>query len=637
MPMLFGNRSITTSSTVLATRNLVTGEPNINGEFAVNATCRDIVISQRDPLPLETLSKENSDVFNKINNIAKTLEKYFKKPQIIDYIYENGEVYVIQSNNAQLTAPGRFRAAKDMVDSGIITKAESLNNFEPADVAQLLAPSLTNAEPTPFCKGIPSGKACVVGKVCLTNESVLEAAKKGESPIFFKKSIASTDFEALMASSAVVTNIGTDYSFVSAVTRLFRKTAAIGCEGLIVDLENNVVKCGSNTLNVGDKVTVTGTGSVLVDEQELFNPEKHEDEFAKEVLTWADEVRQDKINVFTIADTSSEVQKAVEIGSDGVGTLSLEPFFEGDDRRFVTDVIDPTNEEGVNSFETHLTSKLKEIFSSIGSKAITIRLFDPELTSYLDKPMELAKEIGVLRAQKDRDGDNFASQEELDSKIAELDSMKKAHRANPAIGSRSIRLLVARPELMNAELKSILNAAKEARGSGADPHTRILIPYVSDYREVSNLMKQFEALSLEIGEKAKIGIEIDTPRACLTTAKLAELTDFLIFSVPLLTNVTFALDRTEAEKQLLETYKEKKLLTNVYNGVQASVSELMKICVQEAKQTKTECEIGLFSEEFHNPKVISHYSELGINSFICKAPAVPVARLCAAKTLIESQ
>ena len=638
MPMIFGNRSITTSSIVLATRNLVDGSSDINGEFATNATCRDIVKKQRDPLPLDNLSKENSDLFHKITNIAKTLEKHFRKPQIIDFTYENGEVYVMESVNAQLTAPGRFRAAKEMVDAGLIEKEESLRCFEPDDVAQLLAPRLAGSEPTPFCKGIPSGNACVVGKVCLTNEDAIQTAKKGESPILFKKLFASTDFEAMMVSSAVVTAIGSNYSLVSDLTRLFRKTAAIGCDGLVIDLENNCIKNGSTTINAGDLVTITGTGSVLEGAQELMNPQSQEDEFAKEVLSWADEIRKDKINVFTLATNADEVKFAVDIGSDGVGSLSLEQFFDGEDKRYILDICDPSNEDGVSAFENYLTGKLKELFSAAGSKTITIRLFDKELTSYMDPPLELAKEIGILRAQKDRDGNDFASQDELDAKIAELENLKKARKANPSFGCRSIRLLISRPELMNAEIRSILNAAKEARGSGGDPQTRILIPFASDYRELSYFAKKFEEISLEIGEKAKIGIEIDTPRACLTAGKLAEVTDFMNLVVSELAESVYSFDRKEGESNILPFYKDNNFMEDIFDeNVNKIVSDFMKMCTTEAKQTKADGEFAIFNKDFNDPKVIDHYKEYNINSFICTPPAVPIARLCAAKSLLAKQ
>lgn len=648
MPMLFGNRSITTSSTIVATRDLVTGSPDLIGESAINATCRDISSGQRDPLPLTQLSKENSDLYNKVTTIGKTLEKHFKKPQIIDYVYEKGQVCVLQASNAQLTATGKFRVAKDMVESGLITKEESLCNFEPEDVCELLAPRLASAPPAAFCKGIQSGNACVVGKVCLTNESVIELSKKGESAILFKRSISSTDFESLIASSAVVTSKGNNFSLAASLTRLFRKTAALGCQNLEINTETGEVKCGDVTIKDGDEVTVTGDGQVIVGAQELIQPESQNDEFANEVLRWADEVRKGKIRVFTIASNSEDASKASSVGSDGVGTLSIESFFEGDNRRFISDLADATNEEAVNAFENHLCDQLKTVFQGAGSKSIvTIRLFDPNPISYLESPLELAKEIGVLLAQKDRDGDEFAAQDELDTKIQELENMKKARKKNAAIGSRAIRLLIQRPELLTAELKAILNASKEGRGGGNEsdegsengPLTRIVVPFVADFREVDFFNKKFEEVSLEIGEKAKIGVEVDTVRGCLGADKIAETADFITLSTAHLVESTFSIDKNEAQKKLLPNYQEKKILNSkdLFEKVPKSVEELMKICTNEAKQNKADGEVGLFSEEFNNPKVIEKYTELGINSFICRPQAVPIARLCAAKNLIGKE
>jgi len=74
--------------------------------------------------------------------------------------------------------------------------------------------------------------------------------------------------------------------------------------------------------------------------------------------------------------------------------LTIERVFEGNKRKLVTDPAASLNEAALGAFEAHLTERLAEVFTAARGKAITIRLFEPPLGSFVPCPLELAREMG---------------------------------------------------------------------------------------------------------------------------------------------------------------------------------------------------------------------------------------------------
>ena len=631
--MVFGNLGEDSATGVAFTRNPATGDKAFYGEYLRNAQGEDVVAGIRTPEPIDKLKEEMPIIYEELMKIRDLLERHYKDIQDIEFTIERGKLYMLQTRRGKRTALANVKIAVDMVKEGLIDKKEAIRRVTPEDIEQLMHPVIDpNVKAEPIAKGLPASPGAATGKVVFTSEEAAEWADRGDPVILVRLETSPEDIVGMKKAEGILTQRGGMTSHAAVVARGMGKPCVVGCENINIDYDKKeFVTSTGVTVCEGDVITIDGaTGNVYVGDLPKVRlatvPE------FQEILQYADEIR--RLGVRTNADTPEQAKTAREFGAEGIGLCRTEHMFFAEDRiKAMREMIVAETPEDRKKALAKLLPMQKEDFKQIldvmDGLPVIIRTLDPPLHEFLPKERErieeLAKELGI-------------DPDVLQKKIESLTEF------NPMLGHRGCRLGITYPEITEMQARAVFEAACELKKEGKNPIPEIMIPLVADAKEFKYQREVVDRVAKEVMEQYgveieyKVGTMIELPRAALTGDEIAKYAEFFSFGTNDLTQTTFGFSRDDVAK-FLNLYIEKDILP--YDPFQSldvvGVGELVRIGTERGKKTRPDLEVGICGEHGGEPRSIAFCHKVGLDYVSCSPYRVPIARLAAAKAVVEEE
>ncbi len=254
-----------------------------------------------------------------------------------------------------------------------------------------------------------------------------------------------------------------------------------------------------------------------------------------------------QIRVFCNIELPQEVRTALENDAEGIGLFRSEYLFLG--RKEL-----PSEEEQYQAY--------RYVLEQMQGKEVTIRTID----------------IG-------------------DDKSIECLELPK--ETNPALGNRSLRFCLSRPDIFGVQLRALYRASVHGK-------LRILFPMVASVWEVrearricDEVQAQLASEGIPYDKNVSLGIMIETPAAALTSDLLAREVDFFSCGTNDLTQFTLACDRQNAQ------------LTQYYDAYHPAVLRMLKEVCDSAHHQGIP--VGICGDLAEDPAMTEYFVRIGID------------------------
>jgi pyruvate,orthophosphate dikinase len=646
--MVFGNTGENSGTGVCFTRDPSSGEKVFYGDFLINAQGEDVVAGIRTPMHLTEMGRLMPKVYKQLERVRVLLEKHYRDMQDMEFTVEEGTLYMLQTRTGKRTPTATFRMAVDMVSEKLITKEEALGRVKAEDVERLFYPVIDSSVPRAdlgkrkLAEGINAVPGAASGRAVFTAHEAEEWATRGEKVILVRRETSPEDVGGMFVAQGILTATGGKTSHAAVVARGWGKCCIVGCEALNIDFEKKQMSVKGHTVKQGDWITLDGNdGSVLEGQVTLVLPVLPPAYYT--IMKWADSVR--RLGVRTNADTPQDATKAREMGAEGIGLCRTEHMFFKDfeqpekstERQLAIQemIIADDPEARRKALAKLLPFQRRDfigIFKAMDGCPVTIRLIDPPLHEFVphdrDKQEELARKVGV-------------SVEVVARRVEQL------HEANPMLGHRGCRLAITYPEILEMQVRAIIEAAIECKKAGVKVLPEIMHPLTLDRKELQIITDATHRVAGEVfkekGSKVDylVGTMIELPRAALLADQIAEVAEFFSFGTNDLTQTTMGLSRDDAGRFLPDYVDEKKAGIFKDDPFQTldveGVGMLIKWGIERGRSTRPKLKVGICGEHGGDAESVKFCHKVGMNYVSASPYRVPISRLAAAQAVLEEK
>ncbi len=652
--MVFGNMGEDCATGVAMSRNASTGEPELEGDFLINAQGEDVVAGIRQTEPLSELKRQMPDAYAEFEAISQQLEKHYRNMQDMEFTIEQGKLWLLQTRDGKRTAQAEVRIAVDMVKEGLINKEEAVQRVQPSQVDTFLHPQLDPAareKSQLIATGLNVSPGAAVGVVAFDADTAERwATEEGKDVIMVRPETKPDDVHGMLASKGILTSRGGRTSHAALVARQFGTPAVVGVIELEIDLVARKMQIGDLSVQEGDWISLDGaTGEVFLDQLSTVIPD-FSNPYLLKILEWADEIRT--LQVWTNADYPRDAERARQYGAQGIGLCRTEHMFFEPNRlpivqRMIMTQDKAEQKEAIDSLLPLQREDFAGLFKVMDGHPVVIRLLDPPLHEFLPSYDELIEDLADLKMQLRNlkaSGEKDSVQAQIDEKSTYLERVKVLREVNPMLGTRGVRLGILIPELTKMQVRAIFEAACECAKAGINVQPEVMIPLISHVNELKVQQVELQSTAQEVMAQEgveiqyKFGTMIETPRAALTADELAELAEFFSFGTNDLTQTVFGISRDDAEAGFLIHYMQEAILPETPFATidPVGMGRLMEMAVKLGRQDHPNLEIGICGEHGGDPASIALCHRLGLDYVSCSPFRVPIARLAAAHAVLNS-
>ncbi|MHC1559084.1 pyruvate, phosphate dikinase [Actinomycetospora sp. C-140] len=262
--MVFGNLDDDSGSGVAFTRDPVTGEPGLYGEYLAHSQGEDVVAGVRTPDRVQEALPP--DLLAELERTGAELEARHGDVLDIEFTVEHGVLYFLQVRSAKRTPEAAVRIAADLLADGTASAGRALSLVTADQLRQAQRPGFdpdARAGAPVLLTGIGACPGEVSGELVLDPDRARDRADAGAAVVLGRSVTSPADLHGMIAAVGIVTATGGSTSHAAVVARALGTACVVGAADLEIDDAARTARIGDRTLAEGDPVSLDGGSGEL--------------------------------------------------------------------------------------------------------------------------------------------------------------------------------------------------------------------------------------------------------------------------------------------------------------------------------------------------------------------------------------
>ncbi len=590
--MVFGNLSADSGSGVVFTRNPVTGNRELFGEFLSSSQGEDVVAGIRTPDPISVLASTIPSVYAELRSACADLEQRHGDVLDIEFTVERSRLFFLQVRSAKRTAGAAVRIAADFVRDGTIAPLKAAGMLTAEQVRQVQQPGFAPAEVDAargagrlFATGTGACPGQASGILVLDPDRARYLAAEGRRVILARPTTSPADLHGMIAAQGIMTATGGTTSHAAVIARALGKACVVGCGDVQISTEQRTLAAGERVLAEGDEISLDGSTG--------------------EIFTGA-------LAQATPADSNGDLDALLRAATEAA---QAEVFA----RVTLPDDVDPARRTGV----TGLVTAVDDVLAATGQLdgLVATLLEQAEISPASVAAVEKAVAAGFAPL--------LAAAGELEIGVRAVDfvadeTREMLHQTALITRHPALSVPLGSAALIEAQLAGLTRAELDA---GRPGQVHFTVRHLSDPGEAAELRAIGERVARRLGRAVRLGGYLSSPRGVFNYQSLAGTSDVTWIEVRVLQAAAFGIPaRLLLDRQPLDDYVRRGLLSvDPRSGVDPSVHQLLA-SVAGAAGPQSGCHVGLRLSGPVTEPLVAQLHALGFRRFGVEAhEARPVA------------
>jgi len=266
--MVMGTAEGFSGSGVMFTCDPATGENKIKGEIAFNCQGEEVVSGEITPDDIDNLfhstDKQENVLYEALVNLSATLETTYTYPQDIEFTLEAGQLYVLQTRDAKMSARAKIVSvcsiAQPMLPEYKLPYLKK--HIQRGDITKTMTPTV-DTHAIPMGTGLAASPGAIAGRIVFRSTPLHKIMK---DCILVCEETSPDDFAKMSAAGGILTSTGGFTCHSAVVARGMGIPAVVGCTDMAFELGTSGQVTISDTFYAeGDYITIDGSAGEIHD------------------------------------------------------------------------------------------------------------------------------------------------------------------------------------------------------------------------------------------------------------------------------------------------------------------------------------------------------------------------------------